>query len=348
MRQNEIRLLILLKDLEIGGIETSTIRLVNNIKDKLNLIGIWSADGILSKNISSSKKIKFFLRKYKLLSLLSWPLNMLFLYRIVSKNKFNIIHYHFRVFIPFIYLIKIFCSSIKIVYTHHNFFNDFITKFIVADIFIGISKTTCNELSKYKKNNILISHGISSKNFNFTPNCHEVRTIGFVGRFAKTKGIFLLLNSYIDLLKFAPQINLVLIGDGVLRPRINSFIKDHHLERKIVLKKPDLQVESVFFDIDLLVVPSVSHEGFGLVIIEAFSQNIPVVVSDLAAFQEIVIDGQNGLVFKLKQPTTLTSSIKKLIDNPYLVKNIVNSAHSTVVQKYPAASFYEKHLSIYS
>lgn len=322
MKKNEsINLLVLLKSLNIGGIEKSTIQLVKEISLlNVNVI-IWTENGPLEKFIKLSAKFNIVYRKNNISHLRYSIPNILSLIQIIINNKIDIIHYHFRIFVPYIFVIKILFPKIKIIYTHHSFFNDILTKFIYADKYIAISNVTKSELLTYgKKNCIVIKHGIELLTTYKRKSNNKITNIGFVGRFHPSKGIFVLLEAFLQLLKNNKSIKLILKGEGELKGEILEFIRQNKLTESVSIKEPSLNHEEIYYDIDLLVVPSISLEGFGLVIIEAMSLEIPVIASDLPVFKELIINGNNGLLFENKNINDLINKIKILIEN----KNVRN------------------------
>ncbi len=59
------------------------------------------------------------------------------------------------------------------------------------------------------------------------------------------------------------------------------------------------RVSEPFSNIDVLVVPSITYEGFGFVVQEAFAAKTPVIASDIGALNEFVKHMENGLLFKV-------------------------------------------------
>ena len=66
---------------------------------------------------------------------------------------------------------------------------------------------------------------------------------------------------------------------------------------------------------DLLVVPSLS-EGQGLVVLEAFRASVPVLVSDIAAFESLVVPNRTGWRFRLDDPQALADAIQEALLTP--------------------------------
>ena len=65
--------------------------------------------------------------------------------------------------------------------------------------------------------------------------------------------------------------------------------------------------------IDLLVVPSVACESFGMVILEAMKYKKPVICSDFGGMKEVVENGKTGLVVPAGDILSLAKAIKKLL-----------------------------------
>jgi glycosyltransferase involved in cell wall biosynthesis len=63
---------------------------------------------------------------------------------------------------------------------------------------------------------------------------------------------------------------------------------------------------------DVVVVPSVWEEPFGLVAAEAQLVGVPVVASNRGALPEVVIDGRSGLIFDPEDPRTLAAAIERI------------------------------------
>jgi glycosyltransferase involved in cell wall biosynthesis len=68
--------------------------------------------------------------------------------------------------------------------------------------------------------------------------------------------------------------------------------------------------------IDLLVVPSLSHETFGLVAIEAFAAGIPVVAARRGGLSEVVTDGVTGSLFEPNNPGELRAILDRFLAEP--------------------------------
>ena len=61
-----------------------------------------------------------------------------------------------------------------------------------------------------------------------------------------------------------------------------------------------------------LVMPSEWYEGFPMVLVEAFSQGLPVVGSRLGSMAEIIQDGVTGLHFEAGNAADLAEKVKSV------------------------------------
>ena len=335
MKLEKIRLLHLLKFLDIGGIEKSTITYSNIFADKINFVGIFSSKGRFTKENIISEKVQLFndvkgtigINKY-------FFSNLFYLISIIKEQNINIIFYHFRIYLPFILIIKILSPKIKVVYIAHSFFNDLSNYLIHANNYIAVSKIAEIDLTKFGKSNIsLITHGINIRN-NVTHKNSEIKTIGYIGRFEKNKGIDVLLNAFKELELGHKRLTLKLIGEGSEENHIHSFLGKYNLHDNIVLVSPIFSEENLFEGIDLLVFPSTSIEGFGLIMLEAMNFGIPVIASDLIKQNSLIEDFKTGIYFKNGNAEELTAKLKLLIEDENLRQKISASAKEMIKVKF--------------
>src|SRR3972149_10229991 len=101
--QNTIKIIYLLKSLDIGGVERSTIRYANELIKRGYWIGFFAPPGIFSHANIIDNRIKLYHLNNNITT------NILTLYKvfkllreIVNRDNITIVHYQQRVFIPVI------------------------------------------------------------------------------------------------------------------------------------------------------------------------------------------------------------------------------------------------------
>ena len=103
--------------------------------------------------------------------------------------------------------------------------------------------------------------------------------IGQIGRFALMKNHIFSINLFNEYLKHFPNTKLVFIGDGELKPEIESLAKKLGIYGEVIFTGIRNDVNKVIHTFDVLLFPSL-FEGLGGVALEAQAAGIPVVESD--------------------------------------------------------------------
>lgn len=152
---------------------------------------------------------------------------------------------------------------------------------------------------------------ITSGNVALAPSNHIKRKnstlhIGFLGGGRKEKGLSKLLESLsvLDFRGFKGW-KLDIYGGGVVLPKQDLRI---HVLGKY---KPE-QLKKIFSTLDVIVVPSVWCETFGLVTAEALSYGLPVVASNLVGAQSLLKDGPQTLIYDALSANSLADSLMPL------------------------------------
>lgn len=119
-----------------------------------------------------------------------------------------------------------------------------------------------------------------------------------IGRLSKEKGQLLLVQAAKLLADWGEQVDIVLAGDGPMRPEVEALISASKLTEKIRITGwlNGAGIEHELGEARALIVPSLS-EGLPVVIMEAMAASRPVVAPYLAGIPELVVNGRNGWLF---------------------------------------------------
>ena len=133
--------------------------------------------------------------------------------------------------------------------------------------------------------------------FGFGDRC----VVGHTGRFSPQKNHNMVIEVFAECVKRNPDVRLLLVGDGDLRPEIEKKAADLGLADKIVFAGVRSDVNELLQAMDVFLFPSI-YEGLSLAVIEAQAAGLPCVISDGVSDECVVTD---GLV-----------TVKKLADSP--------------------------------
>lgn len=196
----------------------------------------------------------------------------------------------------------------------------------------------------------LIEAGLPEEHIMVVPNMIRVPESGadasqgsyaaFAGRASEEKGIPVLLAASRRL----PEIRVQIAGHG---PMLESL---RRVAPANVMFPGMMSPEglAVFYrGARFLVVPSVWHETFGLVAIEAMSYGIPVIASRIGGLQELVTDGRSGFLFEPGNPEDLADKMRTLWDDPALCGRMGQAAREEVTQRFREDVYYANLMTAY-
>jgi len=137
----------------------------------------------------------------------------------------------------------------------------------------------------------------------------------FAGSYVAVKGIEYLLHAMPAVLKTNPNTTLIMIGNGILKEKLQQIAEDLHIANKVVftgfIANDDMPV--YFSTADVVIIPSLS-EGCPVVMAEAFACSSLVITSDIDAFQNHIRNGVNGFMVPVKNSDALAKKIIEVLD----------------------------------
>jgi colanic acid/amylovoran biosynthesis glycosyltransferase len=135
-----------------------------------------------------------------------------------------------------------------------------------------------------------------------------------VGRLCEQKGQLLLVEAARILLAKGIDFELVLAGDGEMRPEIDAFIDDHKLRSVVRITGwiSSDQVRDEILAARALVLPSFA-EGLPVVIMEAMALRRPVISTYIAGIPELVHSGEHGWLVPAGDVEALVEAIQNCL-----------------------------------
>jgi glycosyltransferase involved in cell wall biosynthesis len=170
---------------------------------------------------------------------------------------------------------------------------------------------------------------------------HDETTILHVGRLVEKKGTALLLAAFARARAEHPRAELVIIGQGPLRPRLERMagrLGIGESVRFLGARSPS-EVAEWMGRAAMLVVPSVTArdgdaEGLPTVIPEAAATGLPVVGSDHSGIPEAIDDGRTGFVVPEGQVEALSARMAQLLASADLRRSMGAAARALAERKF--------------
>jgi glycosyltransferase involved in cell wall biosynthesis len=170
----------------------------------------------------------------------------------------------------------------------------------------------------------VISHGIAPvERYPIPPFDGRPIRFGFIGRIDRAKGLHVLFRSF-GMLPTTLNCELHIFGDAQNERDAVYFRQAQGLlhNRPGLVLHGAFQLEelaSCLAGIDVLVLPAISLEVFGLSVAEAFSAGRPAIVSDCGGPAEQVTDGVNGRIVPPNDAPALAEVMSELARQPMTI-----------------------------
>lgn len=141
--------------------------------------------------------------------------------------------------------------------------------------------------------------------------------VGAVARLEEQKGHEHLLRAFALLLQGGRQAELWLVGDGPLRPRLESLAEGLGIAGRVKFLGARPDVPALLARMDVLALSSL-WEGLPNAVIEAMAAGLPVAATDVDGVPEAAVDGRTALLVPPRNPAALTQAMATLLDDPAL------------------------------
>lgn len=180
-----------------------------------------------------------------------------------------------------------------------------------------------NSLANFKRYKI-IHNPINIFNKPSIRSVYDRKFILGVGRLAYEKGFDQLIMAFSELK--VNDIDLLIVGNGEEISNLKALAKRLNVEEQVIFVGQKENIQDYYAQAELFILPS-RFEGYPNVLIEALSLGCTCIAMDCEFGPSEIIDhATNGFLVKQGDLKTLTLTIKFLLENPLLRKEISTNA----------------------
>lgn len=147
--------------------------------------------------------------------------------------------------------------------------------------------------------------------------------IGFVGRLDLQKNLANLITAVSGL-----KVELDLVGSGPLFPELEAQAKFLDTPVRFLGNLPNRQIPEFLNTCDLFLLPSL-YEGHPKALLEAMACGLPVIGTRVEGIDEVITDGQNGLLCE-PDASSIRAAIQRLLSDDDLCERIGENAYRFV------------------
>jgi glycosyltransferase involved in cell wall biosynthesis len=225
---------------------------------------------------------------------------------------------------------------------------------------VAVSEHTAFNLQKYEKISPkkiqIIYNGINRNIQNVTIDKSKKRAelgiinsgpvIGLGVRLSEQKGITFLLAAMPEIIRFFPDITLVIAGKGPLEEKLKEQTIALGVESHVLFVGMRLDIPEVIKLFDCYVLPSL-WEGLPMVLLEAMAVGCPIVATDVGGVSSIIKSGENGILTKPRNPQELTDGIIKMLSNEAFRAECIKNNIRIFNEKFDAAVMTRSYEKLY-
>ncbi len=346
------KILFLLPYFNIAGTEIHAIELANALKDRFE-IKIVAPYG---KGVELLPQYDISYSELPLLSPLNYGKYLRILRKIILDFKPEIIHVHGAHELT--YLVKGVFPSTPVIFTCHGYNSDYpFLDYKLSAFFNNKYSNKVITVSDYERKNLLkaglsenklvvIYNGIQeNKKMRNLPMKIDGFILGTCARLTKRKGINYLIEAFQRIREKYKDIHLVIIGDGEDRKNLEKLVSQNNKDYVHFLGSIP-EASSYFSNFHIFVLPSL-NESFGIVILEAMAQRIPVIATRVGGVREIIRDKETGILVAPKDVRSLVEAIIELLENEELRNKIRERGYTRYKENFTLEKMLEKTSKIY-
>lgn len=290
---------------------------------------------------------------------LSFPLPLLQLIRMIVQKKIDVVNVHYPsgMFVYFALCRKL--LPIKLVTSVHgaDIFPkgrareryDAALKFLLksSDLIVANSQAYRRDVltlfPALEQRTITIHNGVDLHELN-EPLAQDYQKNGqryllSVANHNEKKGLDVLIHSFSAIAARNPELELWLVGDGHLRPKLEELARSLALQDRVKFlgRRAHAEVATLLHGCELFVHPAIA-EPFGIVVAEALACRKPVIATNTGGISEIIEDGTSGILVEPANPDSLALAISKLLADPQLAENLAEQGYLSVTRNFLLAN----------
>ncbi|RLF44328.1 MAG: glycosyltransferase family 1 protein [Thermoplasmata archaeon] len=228
-----------------------------------------------------------------------------------------------------------------------------------ANKIIAVSNAAKKFISYFtNKEAIVIPNGVSIEKFKPRARSYARKKAGvngspiilYVGRLVPKKGLDTLITSMKKIVEKYPHAKLYIAGKGNLLPFLKTMTSILGIEKNVEFL--GFVEENVLFYLynsaDVFVLPSITGESFGIVLLEAMASGLPIVASNVGGIAEVLENGEYGLLVEPGNSKELAKAIITVLENKDLRSKLAKEGRKVAEEKYAWEKVADKIIEVYS
>jgi glycosyltransferase involved in cell wall biosynthesis len=350
----KVNLLYVITKLELGGAQKQLLSLISHLdKSKYRIFLFTAHQGFLIQNASLISDLTLYRSKYlkRQINPTKDIIALIEIFRFIKKNKIEIVHTHGSKAGILGRIAAKLAGKKFIIHTVHGWsFNDF-QPFFIRNIFICLERLTAQftkrliVVSSYDKgkglengigkesNYTIIRYGINKDEFLLKDRSIKEElgikdsdlVVGMISCLKPQKSPQDFVRLAFQINQILPQMKFILIGDGVLRYRVEKLVRRYNLQKNLILTGWRRDIPRILSAIDIFVLTSL-WEGLPISVLEAMASAKPVVATHTGGIEEVIIEGKTGFLIPVRDVKKMSDRLITLLKDGNLRKELGQNA----------------------
>jgi glycosyltransferase involved in cell wall biosynthesis len=376
-----------LRVLQVAAVDITVSALLRPLIDRLTSEGYEvesvCRDGKFSQEMRADGYVIHSLATSRSMGPLSLARQFWDIYRLVSRNRYDIVHVHTPIAAGVGRLATALARTPVVIYTAHGFYfhdgmkpsvyrttvwaermlgrmTDMLLTQSAEDAQSAVTERICPpEKVQW------ISNGVDVRRFRADGDKPAARrafgigandaVVGFLGRMVREKGILELLEAMKSVSASVDNLTLLICGDNSVakdRDRETQALVTRYLDSsdrpyRVVFTGFIREVDRMMQAIDVFCLPS-HREGMPRSIIEAMASGRPVVATDIRGCREEVQNGETGLLVPARDPQALAGALTRLLSNPSMARQMGLKGRERAVAHFDEQFVLDRQVAVYN
>lgn len=354
-----MRILQILPELNVGGVETGTLDLSKYLVRQGHTSVVVSAGGALVKDLEAggAKHYTLPVNKKSIISMFKLIPKLV---EIIKQEEIEIVHARSRMPAWIAYFAcrrskAIFVTTCHGYYKKHFFSNVMGWGKRVIVLSNVIARHMIEDFSVPHERIKLVPRSVDLEKFKYLdPQAKrkEDFNVGIIGRITPLKGHLHFIKAMARVSRLVPRLKIWIVGDA---PASKEAYKE---ELQILVRRLGLwhcteflgtqrDIPGILEHLDLVVLATTTHEAFGRVVVEAQAAGVPVVATKVGGVIDIIEDGKNGLLVPPADAKSMAEAVMRIFKDTQFARELAQNAYVKVKEKYNVELMVKNTLDVY-
>jgi L-malate glycosyltransferase len=176
---------------------------------------------------------------------------------------------------------------------------------------------------------------------------HQAPVVGNVAALVPHKGQRYFIDAAHLVVQDVPDARFIILGEGELREHLEKQVREHHLEKHVLLPGFRTDVLGCIKEFDLFVMSSVT-EGLGTSLLDAMACGRPIVATRAGGIPEIVEDGVNGALVPPRDAASLAAAIVRALKDEGWRRRMGEAGLARVRERFTVDRMVEQTSAVYA